>query len=269
MDEEEMGAFMEEWLTARLGLSKPGPWHNSGDRYAECTTVPADVSWLSKNLHRIRSVVNEILAFFNVELPQFDNDNCWFFLHPDSKPKNWGWGRCLQLCFERRVRCGTWCNRHDITIDTPDTIYICVIKCEIQAGDHNAELKEHYKKKYEDSRLRECTMKGVSYFSRDELEVHVQPGRFDDHGMDEHISLHTYLIKENNDYFDSFTAWRFDDSEMNKHVVLRSFLVDWDSDYFEDGDDGFRFDTKDYDHESNEKKSNDDEGSIKLVNQMR
>ncbi|THZ93188.1 hypothetical protein D6C82_09025 [Aureobasidium pullulans] len=212
MDEEEMGAFMEEWLTARLGLSKPGPWHNSGDRYAECTTVPADVSWLSKNLHRIRSVVNEILAFFNVELPQFDNDNCWFFLHPDSKPKNWGWGRCLQLCFERRVRCGTWCNRHDITIDTPDTIYICVIKCEIQAGDHNAELKEHYKKKY---------------------------------------------------------AWRFDDSEMNKHVVLRSFLVDWDSDYFEDGDDGFRFDTKDDHHKSNEKKSNDDESSIKLVNQMR
>ncbi|THW12758.1 hypothetical protein D6C98_10797 [Aureobasidium pullulans] len=118
MDEEEMGAFMEEWLTARLGLSKPGPWHNSGDRYAQCTTVPAD------------------------------------FLHPESKPKNWGWVKYLQLCFERWVRCRIWCNRHGITIDTPDTIYIfciftiCVIECEIQADDHNAELKEHYKKKY-------------------------------------------------------------------------------------------------------------------------
>lgn len=154
MGEEGMSAFMEEWMPARLRLGEPGPLDNSGDKYAECTTVPADVSWLSKNLHRIRSVVNEILAFFNVELPQFDNDNCWFFLHPDSKPKNWSWGRCLQLCFERLVRCGTWCNRHDIPIDTPDTIYtfciftICVIKCEIQTDDHNAELKEHYKKNY-------------------------------------------------------------------------------------------------------------------------
>ncbi|THZ93032.1 hypothetical protein D6C88_02901 [Aureobasidium pullulans] len=108
-------------------------------------------------------------------------------------------------------------------------------------------------------------MKGVSYFSRDELEVHVQPGRFDDHGMDEHIALHTYLIKENNDYFASFTAWRFDDSEMDKHVVLRSFLVDWDSDYFEDGDDGFRFDTKDDDHRFDSKKLVDDGTSINTV----
>ncbi|THW47012.1 hypothetical protein D6D22_02804 [Aureobasidium pullulans] len=155
MDEEEMGAFMEEWLTARLGLSKPGPWHNSGDRYAH-------------------GVVHEILTFFDVELTQSDNDNYTIYIF------------CI--------------------------FTICVIECEIQADGHNAELKEHYKKKY---------------------------------------------------------AWRFDDSEMNKHVVLRSFLVDWDSDYFEDGDDGFRFDTKDDHHKSNEKKSNDDESSIKLVNQMR
>ncbi|KAL2035077.1 hypothetical protein VTO58DRAFT_100994 [Aureobasidium pullulans] len=74
MDEEEMGASMEEWLTARLGLSKPGPWHNSGDRYAQCTTVPADVSWLPKNLDRISGVVHEILTFFDVELAQSDND---------------------------------------------------------------------------------------------------------------------------------------------------------------------------------------------------
>ncbi|TIA58958.1 hypothetical protein D6C77_05163 [Aureobasidium pullulans] len=91
MDEEEMGAFMEEWLTARLGLSKPGPWHNSGDRYAH-------------------GVVHEILTFFDVELTQSDNDNYTIYIF------------CI--------------------------FTICVIECEIQADDHNAELKEHYKKKY-------------------------------------------------------------------------------------------------------------------------
>ncbi|CAC9891429.1 unnamed protein product [Aureobasidium pullulans] len=101
MDEEEMGAFMEEWLTARLGLSKPGPWHNSGDRYAQCTTVPADVSC---------GVVHEILTFFDVELTQSDNDNYTIYIF------------CI--------------------------FTICVIECEIQADGHNAELKEHYKKKY-------------------------------------------------------------------------------------------------------------------------
>ncbi|THX08255.1 hypothetical protein D6D17_04366 [Aureobasidium pullulans] len=110
MDEEEMGAFMEEWLTARLGLSKPGPWHNSGDRYAQCTTVPADVSWLPKNLDRISGVVHEILTFFDVEFTQSDNDNYTIYIF------------CI--------------------------FTICVIKWEIQADDHNAELKEHYKKKY-------------------------------------------------------------------------------------------------------------------------
>ncbi|THV72076.1 hypothetical protein D6D27_09796 [Aureobasidium pullulans] len=171
MDEEETSAFMEEWLTARLGLSKPDPCHNSGDRYAQCTPVPAEVSWLPKNLDRISGVVHEILTFFDVELTQPDKDNYTIYIF------------CI--------------------------FTVCVVECEIQADGHNAELKEHYKKKY---------------------------------------------------------AWRFDDSEMDKHVVLRSFLVEWDSDYFEDGDDGFRFDTKDDDHRFDSKKLVDDGTSINTVN---
>ncbi|THY00673.1 hypothetical protein D6D01_10406 [Aureobasidium pullulans] len=75
------------------------------------TTDPADVSSLPKNLDRIHGVVNGILAFLNVELTQFDNDNYTIYIF------------CI--------------------------FTICVIKCEIKADDHNAERKEHYKKNYD------------------------------------------------------------------------------------------------------------------------
>ncbi|CAD0038325.1 unnamed protein product [Aureobasidium pullulans] len=112
-------------------------------------------------------------------------------------------------------------SRHDIHLCI---FTICVIKWEIQADDHNAELKEHYKRSTVDpwhdfpvhtynaieQQIRECSIEKFGYFSKDELKINNGKDGF------------KYVIKDDDDDNDDddheFGNKNYSDHEGSTHI---------------------------------------------------
>ncbi|KAF5613811.1 uncharacterized protein FSUBG_423 [Fusarium subglutinans] len=102
---------------------------------------------------RIRTLVQEIQDFFDVQLPT-GADGCPYFAHPDTMPEVWNWRIAFRLSNERLLRMKAACNRYWPTYDTVETIFlecifqVCVIRCVLRSVDEFYELKKHLKAKY-------------------------------------------------------------------------------------------------------------------------
>ncbi|KAM0246136.1 hypothetical protein ACHAP5_004918 [Fusarium lateritium] len=106
-----------------------------------------------RDLARLRTLVQEIQDFFEVQLPR-GSDGCPYFAHPDSMPEVWNWRIAFRLSYERLQRMKTACNRRWPTYDTVETIFlecifqVCVVRCVLKSDDEFYELKAHLKSKY-------------------------------------------------------------------------------------------------------------------------
>jgi len=115
--------------------------------------TPLEIRFPEEELSRIRILVQEILDYFQVELPS-GPDGCPYFAHPATMPEEWNWRVAWRLGSERLNRLKHLCNRHWPTYDTTETILLecifqaCIIKCTLSSSDPNYDIKRYLKGKY-------------------------------------------------------------------------------------------------------------------------
>jgi len=157
-DKDRLAYQKEEWQSGKLRTDERGPWDlsdkiyergkSSGFSYGRDT----DFDWPQSELDRISKVAQEIQDFFNVQLPKKQG---WvYFAHPETMPEVWSAPHCLRLMVCRFMRLKHLCNRHGVTVETPDTLFLlcvfiaCVNRCTIKDTDTHKAQKLEYKAKY-------------------------------------------------------------------------------------------------------------------------
>lgn len=142
---------MEEWRYGKLRAT-PGPWNEQ--RYL-CGTRTKKITWRGDTLDRIKALIAMLEEEFRTTLVR-SADGCPWIGSLETMPHGWSWELCASIMAERLDRMEKVCNVYDVTVETPDTIFIeiifvaCVIACEeISDGKYyTADQKKSFKEVY-------------------------------------------------------------------------------------------------------------------------
>ncbi|KAI9151401.1 Tyrosinase ustQ [Paramyrothecium foliicola] len=113
----------EEWVSGRFHPGSP-PWTTL--QFQRGSNLNSK-GWSMGKRKTILYITHEIESWTGVELVR--RHGCPYLGHPTTLPENWSWKMCFEIMVDRICRMRDMCNRHWMTVETTETIYLeCIFQ---------------------------------------------------------------------------------------------------------------------------------------------